>query len=295
MSRVRSSADVTSWPSTLVMMSPPSATGVPPSCAWMSPPFSPAFAAGLPAVTRLHERAALDRQQARRTRSRRSPSSRRGRRTGRCPLVLRSLSFCLTVSIGIAKPMPTLPLPPPPVSICELMPMTRPVASSSGPPELPGLIAASVWMTLSIVKPLGALIWRCSAETTPVVSVRSRPNGLPIAIVGSPTCRPFEEPSAQRLQVDALGVDLQQREVGRLVDAERSWRRARRRRRSARVTFVAPSTTWALVRMCRPCRARSPSRSRSPAAPAGCRSRTGCDVRWTICAVMNATPGASRL
>ena len=53
--------------------------------------------------------------------------------------------------------MPTLPLPEPPVSICELIPMTRPVASSSGPPELPGLIAASVCRTLSIAKPFGRL------------------------------------------------------------------------------------------------------------------------------------------
>ena len=30
------------------------------------------------------------------------------------------------VSIGIAKPMPTLPLPPPPVSIWELIPITSP-------------------------------------------------------------------------------------------------------------------------------------------------------------------------
>ena len=38
--------------------------------------------------------------------------------------------ICLAVSIGTAKPMPTLPpLWLPPVSICELMPITRPVAS----------------------------------------------------------------------------------------------------------------------------------------------------------------------
>ena len=35
--------------------------------------------------------------------------------------------ICLAVSIGTAKPMPTLPLLPlPPVAICELMPMTLP-------------------------------------------------------------------------------------------------------------------------------------------------------------------------
>ena len=32
------------------------------------------------------------------------------------------------------------------VRIEELMPITAPVMSTSGPPELPGLIAASVWI-----------------------------------------------------------------------------------------------------------------------------------------------------
>ena len=44
------------------------------------------------------------------------------------------------VSIGIAKPMPLAPWP----QIAVLMPMSRPSALSSGPPELPGLIEASV-------------------------------------------------------------------------------------------------------------------------------------------------------
>ena len=88
--------------------------------------------------------------------------------------------------IGTAKPMPTFPLPSGD-SIWELMPITRPLASSSGPPELPGLIAASVWITLLIVNPLGALISRWRAETIPVVTVRSSPNGFPIATTGSPT------------------------------------------------------------------------------------------------------------
>ena len=42
--------------------------------------------------------------------------------------------------IGIAKPRPWAS-----VETAVLMPMTRPFASSSGPPLLPGLIAASVW------------------------------------------------------------------------------------------------------------------------------------------------------
>jgi hypothetical protein len=56
-----------------------------------------------------------------------------------------------------------------------LIPITLPPASISGPPELPGLMAASVWMTSEIVKPFGALICRCSAEMIPDVTVRSRP------------------------------------------------------------------------------------------------------------------------
>ena len=58
-----------------------------------------------------------------------------------------------TVLIGIAKPMPTLPCCPVlPVEICEVTPITRPAASISGPPELPWLIAASVWIAWSIGK-----------------------------------------------------------------------------------------------------------------------------------------------
>ena len=47
------------------------------------------------------------------------------------------------MSIGIAKPMPVESR-----STAVLMPMTAPAASSSGPPLLPGLIAASVWIRL---------------------------------------------------------------------------------------------------------------------------------------------------
>jgi hypothetical protein len=48
----------------------------------------------------------------------------------------------LTVSIGIANPTPLLV--PDSEAIWALRPTTRPALSSSGPPELPGLIAASV-------------------------------------------------------------------------------------------------------------------------------------------------------
>ena len=45
--------------------------------------------------------------------------------------------------IGIEKPMPVESR-----AIAVLIPTTAPVASRSGPPLLPGLIAASVWIRL---------------------------------------------------------------------------------------------------------------------------------------------------
>ena len=40
---------------------------------------------------------------------------------------------------------------------CAMMPMIRPCMSTSGPPELPGLMAASVWMALRMRDPSGAV------------------------------------------------------------------------------------------------------------------------------------------
>ena len=62
-----------------------------------------------------------------------------------------------TPSIGTAKPTPVklseLELP---VAIWSVMPTTCPRAFSTGPPELPGSMAASVWIASAMVKPLGA-------------------------------------------------------------------------------------------------------------------------------------------
>ncbi|MNV94700.1 hypothetical protein D3C71_1895180 [compost metagenome] len=49
--------------------------------------------------------------------------------------------------VGMAKPMPWEP--PEREKIAVLMPIRLPWASISAPPELPGLIAASVWMKSS--------------------------------------------------------------------------------------------------------------------------------------------------
>ena len=62
-----------------------------------------------------------------------------------------------------------MPWAPPMMAV--LMPTTLPEASARGPPELPGLMAASVWMTFSIGP---AALWprmeRPSALTTPAVT-----------------------------------------------------------------------------------------------------------------------------
>jgi hypothetical protein len=56
------------------------------------------------------------------------------------------MTFCAAPA-GIAKPIPREP----PVfeEIAVLIPTKRPKVSMSAPPELPGLIAASVWMKFS--------------------------------------------------------------------------------------------------------------------------------------------------
>ena len=68
----------------------------------------------------------------------------------------RESSCSTTLSIidtGIARPMPAnWPCPsalPLPVAIAVVMPTTKPRVSVSGPPELPGFTAASVWMKFS--------------------------------------------------------------------------------------------------------------------------------------------------
>src|SRR5438552_2941307 len=95
-----------------------------------------------------------------------------------------------TSAIGAANPMPTLP--PAGLTMAALMPTTRPSWSTSGPPELPGLIDASVWMKSSYGP---APRKRPFALTMPAVAVWVRPNGLPIASTQSPTLRLSESPS----------------------------------------------------------------------------------------------------
>ena len=205
-----------------------------------SPPLIPAFAAGAPAWT------SSTSTPSRRTRAPRMPRNARVTRPAALELGQHALDGGDRDREADADAAAEAA---PPVAICELTPITWPVASSSGPPELPGLIAASVWMTSSIAKPLGAVMRRCSADTTPVVSVRSRPNGLPIATVGSPTRDGAGVAERERVQLDLLGVDREHAR-GRCRRPCRSRARTpcggRRTRRGRR---ARTPTTCALVRM----------------------------------------------
>ena len=108
------------------------------------------------------------------------------------------------MSTETAKPTP---LPSPVVVwIWALMPSTSPRASSSGPPELPWLIAASVWIAPSVSKPVSDSIERSSAEMTPTESDCSSPNGLPIAATGEPTTQVVRLAERERAQREALAA-----------------------------------------------------------------------------------------
>jgi hypothetical protein len=106
-----------------------------------SPAFRPAVAAGLPAFTASTLAPAGELEPP-------SETPRYGYATA-LPAI-RSPATVLTVSEGTAKPTPELSSLPS-VAICTSTPTTSPLESINGPPELPWLIAASVWIASGIV------------------------------------------------------------------------------------------------------------------------------------------------
>ncbi len=113
---------------------------------------------------------------------------------GVSPLLIWS-TIGMTSSIGIAKPSPIEPdsllAELDAVRIEELIPITSPFMSTNGPPLLPGLIAASVWIAGYVVAlpcaSVPTLTGRFKALTMPLVTVDSRPYGDPIATTSWPT------------------------------------------------------------------------------------------------------------
>src|SRR6476620_6983706 len=135
-----------------------------------------------------------------------------------------------------------------------LTPTTLPPRSSSGPPELPGLIAASVWTMsgmeydcpLAVAPPSASS--RPRPETMPVLIEQASPNGLPMATTPWPTFSASEEPSASGCSSPASTVTLI---TARSAAGAVPTTVAAASTPSANVTviLVAPSTTWLLVTM----------------------------------------------
>ena len=75
------------------------------------------------------------------------------------------------------------------------MPTTSPAMFTNGPPELPGLAAASNWMSPRITWSLLTGNSRPSPETTPAETEGPIPKGNPTATTSSPGCKSPEPAS----------------------------------------------------------------------------------------------------
>ena len=153
---------------------------------------------------------------------------------------------------GTAKPTPSLA--PELVSICWLMPITRAPASSSGPPELPGLIEASVWIAPSIWNWVSDLTERSVAETIPLESDCCSPKGLPIAATGWPTWRSASSPSSSGCRAKPSGSTRSRATSAKgskpTISAATTLRSGNSTKTSlagTRLPLDSSVTTWALV------------------------------------------------
>ncbi|MNS21726.1 hypothetical protein D3C72_534950 [compost metagenome] len=138
-----------------------------------------------------------------------------------------------SVPTGTAKPMPW-----PRAAIAVFTPITSPRKLSSGPPELPGLIGASVckkstreFMAMS----------RLIADRMPEVTVCERPKGLPTATTNWPTRRLLGSASLRVVRFLAL-----MRTSARSVLGSRpiTWPSCLVPSARVTVSFSAPFTTW---------------------------------------------------
>ena len=144
--------------------------------------------------------------------------------------------------MGTAKPMPW------PIcgeTMAVLIPTTSPFMLKSGPPELPGLMAASVWMKSS-KGPFCSE--RALAETIPKLAEPERPNGLPSASTKSPCSSASESPSATvGRSCGAFSSRMSATSVGGSFPTTLAMNS--RPSESFTLISVASPTTWLLVRM----------------------------------------------
>ncbi len=175
-----------------------------------------------------------------------------------CSIFLPSIRFlatCLAKSMGRANATPSNP-PPSDAAIPVLIPTTRPCMSVMGPPELPGLMAASVWIdgNAAPAPPSSSpkLAGRLSALTMPVVTEPLKPNGDPSATTGWPIRRLLDEPSVAAGRPDLFATLM----TAVSVSGSRPRILALPVVPSLKTTMIEPSsssaatsTTWLLVRM----------------------------------------------
>ncbi len=148
----------------------------------------------------------------------------------------------------IARPIPSAW----PRITAVVIPTTSPRLLTRGPPEFPGLIEASVWITSGIVMP-SCWMSRPLALTTPLVTVGppGRSRALPMARTSSPTWSASELPSSAAVSPSASIWS-----TARSVGASRPTMLAWNWRPSSRVMVILSAgwpvstvMTWLLVTM----------------------------------------------
>jgi hypothetical protein len=222
---------------------PRSSTAFPFTDTITSPAFTPAFAAGAPATTSCTTAPLAFSGSPK-------PWARSAFRslmvTPRYPRAI-LLPFsscgrsCFTRLTGTAKP---IPCPICGETMAVLIPTTSPFMLKSGPPEFPGLMAASVWMKSS-KGPFCSE--RSFAETIPKLADSRRPKGLPMASTKSPCSSASESPSATvGRSAGAFSSRISATSVGGSLPTTL----ALNSRPSGSFTLisVASPTTWLLVR-----------------------------------------------
>ena len=86
------------------------------------------------------------------------------------------------------------------------MPITSPLEFKRAPPLLPGLIAASVWMTVLVAS--STLISLFNALTCPTVTLWPSPSALPMAITPCPIFKESESPSVAALILPFVSAEI---------------------------------------------------------------------------------------
>ncbi len=154
----------------------------------------------------------------------------------------------------------------------ELIPTTRPDMSTSGPPELPGLIAASVWIAGYVVlrswppdcgwPPPKGLSGACGSSsaldtetgrfralTMPVVTVAFRPNGEPTATTAWPTLSSPDLPRDAGVRSETSSALITATSVSGSVPTTLAFFVVPSLKLTEIDPSPAPATTWLLVRI----------------------------------------------